>query len=415
MSHQNIDAGAPTTSIESMLSLDSVADPVLRARRYAAMRQTPFSFMQGSCQLFYASLPSVATISGAPPAWLCGNLHVENFGAYKGDNRLTYFDVAGFDEAARGPVTLDLVRLLASIRVGGAEWGISAGDIESLVQRSLVAYTTELSLGKPSWIERESARGTVKRLFAQVAGRSRNELLNRYTTRKGKRRRFTLDDRYLLPVTAAERAGVEQLMAGVAESARDSEYFRVVDVAHQDSVIESTTSPRYLILVEGRGSPDRNVLLDAHLARQSAIATLRATSQPAWRTEAERVTSVQRHIAVVAPAFLFAAEWDGAGYCIREMQPREDYMRLRDWERQPKKVAEAIVLMASVAAWLHLRGGGWLGSAPIEQLSAFGSETAWRTDLMQLAFDAAERTGRQYREFSMAFDDGCFDASPSDS
>ena len=71
-------------------------------------------------------------------------------------------------------------------------------------------------------------------------------------------------------------------------------------------------------------------------------------------------------------------------------------------------IGEAIVLMASVAAWLHLRGGGWLGSAPIEQLSAFGRETSWRDPLIELARDAAERTQQQYREFSKGYDDGYF-------
>jgi uncharacterized protein (DUF2252 family) len=408
------DASFPSDSLASIAAAHGGSDPELLARKYAAMRQTPFSFMRGTCQLFYSTLPKVVTLSGAPPAWLCGDLHVENFGTYKGDNRLTYFDVTDFDEASLGPLTLDLVRFLASIRVGAAEWGVSAEDIETLAQRSLIAYSTELSLGKPSWIERESARGTVKRLFAQVAGRSRNELLNRYTTRKGKRRRLVSDGQHLLAATSAERAGVERMMAAIAEAARDSDYFRVSDMARRIAGIGSIARPRYVALIEGRGSPDRNVLLDVKLAHSSAIATLRAQGQPAWRDEAERVVSVQLHSAVVAPAFLFATQWDDQSYCTREMQPEDDRVRLHDWEKQPKKIGEAIVLMASVTAWMHLRGCGWLGSAPIEQLSAFGHETGWQEPLMQLAREAADRTQQQYREFSEAYDGGYFrDQAPA--
>jgi uncharacterized protein (DUF2252 family) len=386
------------------------SDPELLVRKYAAMRRTPFSYMRGACQLFYSSLPTAGTLSGAPPAWLAGDLHVENFGTYKGDNRLTYFDVTDFDEAARGPVILDLVRFLASIRVGAEEWGVSEDEMEGLIQRSLIAYSTELSLGKPSWIERESARGTVKRLFAQVAGRSRTELLGRYTVRKGKRHRLAIDGQHLLAVNAEERAAVEQMMTAIAESARDADYFRVNDLARRIAGIGSIAFPRYVVLIEGRGSPDRNVLLDMKLAHPSAIATLRAQDQPEWRSNAERIVAVQRHSTVVAPAFLFATELSGRSYCIREMQPEEDRVRLHDWEKQPKKIGEAVVLMASVAAWMHLRGGGWLGSAPIEQLSAFGQETEWRDTVLQLARDAAERTRQQYVEFAKAYDDGYFNA-----
>ncbi len=408
MTSNSVSVQAPPDTLELISAASVGSEPDLRLRKYAAMRLTPFSFMRGTCQLFYASLPHVVTLSGAPPAWLCGDLHVENFGTYKGDNRLTYFDVNDFDESALGPVTLDLVRFLASIRIGAAEWGVSAEDVDSLVQRSLVAYSTELSLGKPSWIERESARGTVKRLFAQVAGRSRSELLGRYTARKGKRRRLVLDGKHLLPIAPEERAGVEQMIGDIAEIAHDIEYFRVMDVARRIAGIGSIGYPRYMVLVEGRGSPDRNVLIDIKMAHPSAIATLRAHGQPVWQDQGHRVVAVQRHSTVVAPAFLFATVWNNIGYCSREMQPQEDRVRLHDWEKQPKKIGEAIVLMASVAAWLHLRGAGWLGSAPIEQLTAFGRETSWREAVMELARDATVRTQQQYRDFSRAYDDGYF-------
>jgi len=409
------ESSSDSDSLAYLTALHRGLDPAMMVRKYAAMRRSPFCYMRGACQLFYSSLPAVAAISEAPPAWLCGDMHVENFGTYKGDNRLTYFDVTDFDQAARGPVTLDLIRFLASIRVGADEWGVPVDGTDSLVQRSLVAYSTELGLGKPSWIERESARGTVKRLFAQVAGRSRSELLGKYSTRKSKRRRLIIDDQQLFAATAEERTGIEQMLLGVAEIAHDADYFRIVDVARRVAGIGSRALPRYIVLIEGRGSPDRNVLLDVKQAHQSAIAILRPEQQPRWNSEADRIISVQRHSAIVAPAFLFSSERDGQSYCIRELQPDDDRVRLHDWEKQPKKVSEAIVLMASVAAWMHLRGGGWLSSAPTEQLSAFGRESSWRDPILELARSAADDTLRQYSVFAQAYDDGYFgDLSSAD-
>lgn len=399
---------SPPESIAYLNTLHRGLDPAMLAMKYAAMRRSPFCYMRGACQLFYSSLPAATTVSGAPPVWLCGDLHVENFGTYKGDNRLTYFDVTDFDQAARGPLTLDLIRFLASIRVGAGEWGVASDGIDSLVQRSLVAYSTELGVGKPSWIERESAKGTVKRLFAQVAGRSRSELLGRYSTKKNKRRRLVLDGQHLLPVASMERGGVERMLSNIAETAHDTDYFRVVDVARRAAGIGSLALPRYMVLIEGRGSPDRNVLLDVKLAHPSAIAVLRPQEQAPWRSDAERIVSVQRHSAIVAPALLFSSEWEERSYCVRELQPDDDRVRLHDWEKQPKKIAEAIVLMAAVAAWMHLRGGGWLSSAPTEQLSAFGRESSWREPVLEIARAAADNTLRHYLEFVEAYDDGYF-------
>lgn len=67
------------------------------ALKYRAMRADPFVFLRGTCHLFYADLPDRPLLSAAPLTWICGDLHVENFGTYKGDNRLVYFDLNDFD------------------------------------------------------------------------------------------------------------------------------------------------------------------------------------------------------------------------------------------------------------------------------------------------------------------------------
>lgn len=372
------------------------------------MRQTPLSFMRGTCHLFYATLPRVAALDDAPDAWLSGDLHAENFGTYKGDNRLTYFDVTDFDESVLGPPTLDAVRFLASILVAAGDWGLTLEEGEALAARAAVAYTTELATGKAAWIERESARGAMKRLFAQVAGRSRTELLDRFTVRKAKRRRFILDDRHLLPVSDDARAGVERMVTTVGEAAHDPEYFRVVDVARRVAGVGSLGRPRFVALVEGRGSPDRNALVELKAAHPSAVRPRVSTPQPEWHDDADRVVTVQRHAVVVAPAFLAAARWNDTSFVVRELQLSDDRLQLRDWARQPRKLAEAVVTLAAVSAWMHLRGAAWRESATVDALATFGADRAMRAALMGVARDAAARTLTQYEAFRAAYDRGAF-------
>ena len=71
--------------------------------KYQKMRKDPFSFLRGSCHLFYKRLPEFRLFKSAPLVWVCGDLHLENFGSYKGNNRLTYFDLNDFDESALAP------------------------------------------------------------------------------------------------------------------------------------------------------------------------------------------------------------------------------------------------------------------------------------------------------------------------
>jgi uncharacterized protein (DUF2252 family) len=72
------------------------------------MRASPFAFLRGSCHLFYDRLPRGGIFRSSPLAWSCGDLHLENFGSFKGDNRLVYFDINDFDESALAPASWDL-------------------------------------------------------------------------------------------------------------------------------------------------------------------------------------------------------------------------------------------------------------------------------------------------------------------
>ncbi len=73
-------------------------DAQLVERKYARIAADPFAFLRGTCHLFYEDWHGGRALDAAPNAWICGDLHLENLGSYKGDNRLAYFDLNDFDE-----------------------------------------------------------------------------------------------------------------------------------------------------------------------------------------------------------------------------------------------------------------------------------------------------------------------------
>ena len=112
--------------------------------KFAKMQQSPFVFLRGASHLFYDVLPDHPVLSKAPLAWCCGDLHFENFGSYKADNRLAYFDINDFDEGALAPCTWDIVRLLTSIRCGADVLHTSADEALSVSHDCLNAYREAL-------------------------------------------------------------------------------------------------------------------------------------------------------------------------------------------------------------------------------------------------------------------------------
>ena len=65
-------------------------------QKYTKMRENAFVFFRGTCHLFYRDLPHDSSLNLAPAVWICGDLHLENFGTYKGDNRQIYFGINDF-------------------------------------------------------------------------------------------------------------------------------------------------------------------------------------------------------------------------------------------------------------------------------------------------------------------------------
>jgi uncharacterized protein (DUF2252 family) len=49
------------------------------------MTENAFRFFRGTCHLFYQDLAPAQPLPLSPLAWICGDLHIENFGSYRGD------------------------------------------------------------------------------------------------------------------------------------------------------------------------------------------------------------------------------------------------------------------------------------------------------------------------------------------
>ena len=71
--------------------------------KYELMRENLFRFYRGTDHLFYEDLSKVGDFPDSPLTWICGDLHLENYGTYKSDNRLVYFDLNDFDESILAP------------------------------------------------------------------------------------------------------------------------------------------------------------------------------------------------------------------------------------------------------------------------------------------------------------------------
>ncbi|MEP6948696.1 MAG: DUF2252 family protein [Ginsengibacter sp.] len=108
----------------------------------------------------------------SPVCWICGDLHIGNFGSYKGDSLLAYFDLNDFDESILAPVGWDIVRVITSIPVTFHELKITNKEAIKSCELFLKKYSQTLADGNPRYIETSTATGIVKGLLNSVERRS---------------------------------------------------------------------------------------------------------------------------------------------------------------------------------------------------------------------------------------------------
>ena len=377
--------------------------------KYQRMHGNLFAFLRGTCHLFYQRL-SAARLKAAPLVWICGDLHLENFGSYKGNNRLAYFDLNDFDEAALAPASWELVRFLTSLLVGAESLSISPSEARTLCSVFLDNYASSLALGKAFWIESETAQGVIRELLEGLRDRQRIKFIAAHTVMKGKSRVLKLDGKKALAVSDAQRVAVTGFMARFAKTQSQPEFFKVIDVARRIAGTGSLGVKRYTILVNGKGAPGGHYLLDLKESLASSVAPHFAALQPKWRSQARRIVEVQRRLQAVSVALLQPVRFEGNAYVLRELQPTEDRITLDGTPRTMSELKGVVGAMGQMVAWAQLRSAGREGSAIADDLIDFGLRKKWKEKLLVAAQACAVQVRKDSATFNKAYERGAFDA-----
>ena len=397
---------AGTNIFDVVAKFNAGREPERLAMKLAKMAQSPFVFLRGSCHLFYDTLTVPKTLRDAPLAWCCGDAHFENFGSYKGNNRLVYFDINDYDEAALAPAGWDLVRLLTSIQCGADVLKATPGQTLAASESCLNAYCAAIAVGKPLWVERENSEGLVNKLLDELRGRERAAFLERRTVRAGHKRQLKLDGVKALPATDAQRKAVLRFMEGFARKQSDPGFFKVLDIGRRIAGTGSLGVMRFEMLVEGKGSPDGNYLLEIKECKPSALAphiSRLGIKQPKWSDEAARVCTVQNRMQAVDHAFLQAVDLDGLPCLFKELQPSEDRVAIGTWGGKDARLNEVVATMGKVLAWDQLRASGRSGAAGADELNAFISRPDFAKFMLRAATGMAELTRSQWQSYATRY------------
>jgi uncharacterized protein (DUF2252 family) len=316
----------------------TAAYPDLYERKVARMASSPFAFLRGAAPLFYHILAAVPDLAAGPEGegWIVGDLHAENFGAYRpmshhADDTLEHedasdfsnvaFSLNDFDDAIVGPLRLDLIRFTTSLLLAFRSIGLKGSEAVAACDLMLQAYCSAFFDGiEPAVVPR-----AVDELVRRSSARSAKELLEDRTEVRGHRRVFMRGPRYRdLPDEIL--AELPRALDRYADSLTNGEkahrkHWTVADASHRIAGTGSLGVLRVAILLGIKDGKEPRWILDMKAEGQPSACLLGIAARP---DGAQRVVDATRALLQMPPRMLGVTELQGQSMFVRRLAPQED-------------------------------------------------------------------------------------------
>jgi uncharacterized protein (DUF2252 family) len=355
--------------------------------KYDAMTESPFRFYRGTNHIFYEDLANMEGIPNSPISLICGDLHLENFGSYKSDNRQVYFDLNDFDEALVAPAIWEIYRMLTSIFVAFESLDIEEKKANHMAELFLRTYSEILSKGKPDYIEINTAQGIVKDFLSAVSKRKQRDILEKKCTGNKDKLVILLDDpRHIKLNKEAKFDLMSHITEWLKHDGASPYNYKVIDAVFRLAGTGSLGVKRYAILLKSLNETgEKYLLLDMKQATPSCLQPFINIRQPEWSNEAERVVTIQKIMQNRSPALLSTTFYKDFHFMMEEIQPTKDKINFKFVKKDYRNMCRIIIDMATLNASSQLRSAGRMGSSLPEDFMRFGEDKTWQPEVLKYA------------------------------
>jgi uncharacterized protein (DUF2252 family) len=385
------------SAIKRINEYNAGISPELKKIKWEALRENPFRFYRGTCHLFAQDLVKKYKYKPRIKSWICGDLHFENFGSYKSENRLVYFDVSDFDEAILAGPELEVSRFLTSIIIASGQMKVAAIGLHKTLHDIMADYVGTLQRGKALMLEAEVAHGEFRKYFERLNTFERESFIEKRTHKQNGALLLRADNVHFMEMEDGLKTKVYAGLAPLLKSGR-FEHFIFEDAAHRIAGTGSLGQDRYCVLCYHK-KKGKHYLIDVKEARRSCYSGLVKTKQPRFKNEAERINAAGYVMQFASPAFTSTVKIDGKWYVVKELQPMQDRMALEDFNNDFGLLSEVAREMAVLMAYAHIRSSGHMGSSTADELKLFAEKKQWQKDIIELSGSLAKSNAKYYKDF----------------
>ncbi len=334
--------------------------------KLARMRPSPLAFLRGAAPMFYAILRDHPELARGPrgEGWIAGDLHLENFGAYRPGSVLeeekkrpgnaAVFDLNDFDDAAIGHWYLDVLRLTTSLLLAGRELHIGGPRALELADAVVAAHVEHACHGGKAAKKLPPVPRPVAELLDTVRSRSRVRLLDMRTHLVHGKREFIRGARYRDVARTLQRraaAAFEAYAEKLVKAGIERDHLKVLDMAFRIAGTGSLGGLRIAVLVKGKGGRDGAWIFDM---KEQGTPSASLLVHCGDLKRAKRVVSAMQKCLARPPRMLGTTKLGDLSMLVRRLAPQEDKLllsRLEDTDLLP--LARYLGALAGAA---HRRG-----------------------------------------------------------
>ncbi len=370
----------------------------LRAIKWKALKESPFRFYRGTCHLFAEDFVKLYKFKPKVKSWICGDLHFENFGSYKVETRLVYFDVNDFDEGILAGPEPEMARFLTSIIIAAAQMKVAAIGLHKTLHDIMVSYAATIQKGKAMMMEAQVAQGEFKKYFEHLSALDRATFIDKRTYKKKGALLLKADGEHYLPISDEQKKIIYKGLSNLFTGGR-FDHLVYEDAAFRIAGTGSLGQERYCVLCYNKNK-GKHYLIDIKETRQSCYTGLIKVKQPRFANQAERTNTIGNLMQFAAPAFSSTVNINRKWFAVKELQRTEDRMDLEHFKNDFGLLSEVACEMVVLMAYAQIRSSGHLGSSAADELMDFAGKKQWQRDIIELSGELAKRNSKYFREFN---------------
>jgi uncharacterized protein (DUF2252 family) len=380
--------------------------PELLPLRHERMRASPFGFYRGAAAVMAADVASLPQTGMR--VQVCGDAHLQNFGAYASPERNIVFDVNDFDETLQGPWEWDVLRLATSVELVARGGSFGRRRTEDAVLATVSTYRNAMAHFASAspldvWyahIELQDLNQTpptggfdVKRRLLEAKVGAVEQLLPKltdavqpqFTDQPPTFRRIALDDaeaRSATDVLTAYRATLPAHVRVLIDR------FELRDLAQKVVGVGSVGTRCFVALLStARGE---SLLLQMKEADASVLEPFAGPSP--YPSHGQRVVEGQHLVQAASDIFLGWTTSAGVDYYVRQLHDKKVTAQVMRFN--PRDLTRYARLCAWTLAHAHARSG-----SPGDIAEYLGTSDAFDASAAAFAVTYADLTEADYQSY----------------